>query len=197
MLSLNGNSIEGIENLDGLWIEDLHLQANRLRVISGLSQLSVLKTLDLSKNKISKLRGLERIESLRFLKLSLNEIGKVEQLKYVEDLSLLTELDLCFNPIQNRKYYRLQVLFHIPQLRSLDGMEILSEEKIKAENLHGLDLKDRELIFASLLPEEKFVDRRIHLLEDIPPETESESEEIDFIEQKMRVGHEGGKFCIS
>ena len=29
----------------------------------------------------------------------------------------------------------------------LDGVEILSEEKIKAENLHGLDLKDRETIF--------------------------------------------------
>lgn len=66
----------------------------------------------------------------------------------------------------------------------------MSEEKIKAENLHGLDLNDRELIFQNLLPEEKFVDRRIHLVDDIPLESESEPENIDFIEQKVdpRVG---------
>jgi Leucine-rich repeat (LRR) protein len=56
-------------------------------------------TLDLSKNKIEKLKGLESIESLRFLNLSLNRIHKVLQLRYVEHLPLLTELDLCYNPI--------------------------------------------------------------------------------------------------
>ena len=117
--------------------------------------------------------------------LSLNLINKVGQLIHIENLPLLTELDLCFNPIQNKKHYRLQVLFHIPQLRSLDGVEILSEEKIKAENLHGLDLNDREFIFTSLLPEEKFVDRRIYSVEDVPLESESEPENIDFIQQKI------------
>ena len=67
-------------------------------------------------------------------------------------------------------------------MRSLDGVEVLSEEKIKAENLHGLDLNDREVIFNSVLPEEKFIDRRIHLVADIPLESESEPENIDFIE---------------
>ena len=70
-------------------------------------------------------------------------------------------------------------------MRKLDGVEILSEEKIKAENLHGLDLNDRELIFKNLLPEENFVDRRIHLVEDVPLESESEPEQIDFIEQRF------------
>ena len=93
-------------------------------------------------------------------------------------------MDFCCNPIQNRKFYRLQVLFHIPQLRSLDGVVITPEDKIKAENLHGLDLGDRELIFQSLLPEEKFVDRRINVVDDIPMESESEPEQISFIEQR-------------
>jgi len=43
----------------------------------------------------------------------------------------------------------------------IDGVEITNEEKVKGENLHGFDLQDREIIFKSLLPEEKFVDRRI------------------------------------
>jgi len=54
----------------------------------------------------------------------------------------------------------------------LDGVEITSEEKVKAENLHGYDLQDREIIFKSLLPEEKFIDRRIACIEDVPQESD-------------------------
>jgi hypothetical protein len=65
----------------------------------------------------------------------------------------------------------------MPQLRLIDGVEITNEEKVKAENLHGYDFQDREIIFKSLLPEEKFVDRRISMIEDVVPESESESYE--------------------
>ena len=54
-----------------------------------------------------KLRGLEQIESLRFLNLSLNQVYKVRQLRYIEQLPLLTELEFCFNPIMDKKLYRL------------------------------------------------------------------------------------------
>ncbi len=77
MLSLYGNSIDLIENLDGLYIEDLYLAANRLKSITGLNNLPVLKTLDLSKNSIVKTKGLENIETLRFLNLSVNNINKI------------------------------------------------------------------------------------------------------------------------
>ena len=93
-------------------------------------------------------------------------------MRYIEQLPLLTELEMCFNPIMDKKLYRLQVLFHIPQLRMLDGMEIQAEEKVKAENLHGVDLADRETIFKALLPQENFVDRRLNVYEDIEPESE-------------------------
>ena len=43
----------------------------------------------------------------------------------------------------------------------LDGVEIIAEEKVKAENLHGQDLNDRDKIFKAMLPQENFVDRRI------------------------------------
>ena len=59
----------------------------------------------------------------------------------------------------------------------IDGVEITSEEKVKAENLHGFDFQDREIIFKSLLAEEKFVDRRIAAIEEVPPESDSENEE--------------------
>jgi hypothetical protein len=54
-------------------------------------------------------------------------------------------------------------------------------------------LNDRELIFSSLLPEEKFVDRRIHIVQDIPLESESDSDNIEFIEQRVAPGIDGSK----
>ena len=54
----------------------------------------------------------------------------------------------------------------------LDGAEIVPDEKIKAENLHGVDQKDREKIFKGTLPQETFVDRRICVFEDIELESD-------------------------
>lgn len=189
VLSLNGNNIQDIENLDHLHIEELYLSTNHITVIFGLQFLPALHTLDLSKNEIERMRGLEYVETLRFLNLSLNQVRKITQLRFIENLPLITEVDFCFNPIQNVKHYRFQVLYHIPQLRALDGTETTSEEKIKAENLHGLDLNDRELIFKNLLAEETFVDRRISKFEEIEVESESD-EDIKFIEaaQKSSMG---------
>ena len=59
----------------------------------------------------------------------------------------------------------------------LDGVDIMAEEKVKAENLHGVDLADKHTIFTSLLPEEKFVDRRMSQIEELEPESEDPDEE--------------------
>ena len=70
-------------------------------------------------------------------------------------------------------------MYHIPQLRMLDGVDIIAEEKVKAENLHGVDRNDRETIFKSLLPQEKFIDRRMQIIEEIEVESEDpESEDL-------------------
>lgn len=178
VLSLTANQIQKIENLPNLWLEELNLSANQLTKIEGLETLPVLRSLDLSKNQITKLKGLETIESLKSLNMSLNTISKINQLRYIKNLPLLTDVDFSVNPLQERKYYKLQCLFHMPQLRTIDGVMITSEEKIKAENLHGFDLQSREIIFKTLLPEEKFVDRRIGTIEQVPGESESEGEEV-------------------
>ena len=56
----------------------------------------------------------------------------------------------------------------------LDGTDIIAEEKVKAENLHGTDLNDREKIFKAMLPQESFVDRRISVYEDVEEESDDE-----------------------
>lgn len=118
-------------------------------------------------------------------------VYKVRQLRYIEQLPLLTELEFCFNPIMDKKLYRLQVLFHIPQLRMLDGMEIQAEEKVKAENLHGVDLSDRETIFKALLPQENFVDRRLNVFEDIEVESEDNDDIMRPVQQPVTASMSG------
>ena len=54
-----------------------------------------------------RLKGLENLKQLRFLYLSANYINKVKEIKYIENLPYLSELELCFNPIQSKKFYRL------------------------------------------------------------------------------------------
>ena len=69
-------------------------------------------------------------------------------MKYIENLPLLTEVDFCVNPLQSCKFYRLQCLFHMPQLRMLDGVQITSEDKVKAENMIEVPYKYCEDLFA-------------------------------------------------
>ena len=70
----------------------------------------------------------------------------------------------------------------------LDGVEIIAEEKVKAECLHGVDRVDRETIFSSMLPQEKFVDRRLNMIEDLEVESEDpESEENSGVSATLHV----------
>lgn len=77
--------------------------------------------LDLSINKLRKLGGLVNLVALRELRLAKNGIRHIRQVDYLENLMFLTILDLSYNPLQERKYYRLQVVYKLPMLRQLDG----------------------------------------------------------------------------
>ena len=88
------------------------------------------------------------------------------------------------------------------QLRSLDGIKISPEESVKAENLYGIisyiskikillgkELEDKQRAFNKILPEEEFVDRRIHKLEIIDPESDSDEENLQFIDKYDKKGN--------
>lgn len=78
----------------------------------------------------------------------------MKELHHLESLSYLSILDLCFNLIQQRRFYRFQALFILPQLRILDGMSISAEEIVKAECFYGLEKEERKNIFKKILEEE-------------------------------------------
>lgn len=50
-----------------------------------------------------------------------------------------------------------------------------AEDKIKAENLFGLDLDDRRALFEEIFPGQEFVDRRVHTFEMLDFESDSDN----------------------
>lgn len=59
----------------------------------------------------------------------------------------LNVLDFSYNPLQERKYYRLQVIYKLPMLGLLDGSPLSGDEVVKAESLYGLDVEEKYNIF--------------------------------------------------
>jgi protein phosphatase 1 regulatory subunit 7 len=149
---------------------------NKIRSISGLDNLNTLLELNLSRNLIVRLKGLQGLANLRYLYLSSNLISRAKQVAYISELPFLTDVDFCYNEVQNRKFYRFQILFYLPQLRILDGQEVTYYEKVKADILFGADSDNKKEIFKTFLPEEQFMDRRLFVAEQIDPESDSDEE---------------------
>jgi protein phosphatase 1 regulatory subunit 7 len=110
-LDLSYNQIEFIENLDHLNLKKLNLMNNCIRNITGLDNLTSLLELNLSKNYISRLKGLQYLTNLRYLYVSSNLLSRAKQVAYISELPYLTDVDFCFNDVQNRKFYRYQVYY--------------------------------------------------------------------------------------
>lgn len=175
-LSLNSNKITRISRMP-ICLQYLDLGNNLITKINkNFDKLIFLRSLDLSFNKITSLRGLEELESLMTLKLQENLIRKVNTLDHLVDLALLTYLDLTGNIVCSKQHYRLRVAFKLPQLASLDGVNVAAEEKIKAENLYGLDVEDRKALFEQIFPGQNFIDRRLVTSEMLDLESDSEEE---------------------
>jgi hypothetical protein len=101
----------------------------------------------------------------------------------------LAVLDLCFNPIQKVSYYQAQLIYLLPQITILDGKTLNCVDFVKSENFFGKDLEARKRIFESILPEETFIDRRIHAADFLDPESGSEIEEdIEFVDKYDKEG---------
>jgi hypothetical protein len=150
--------------------------------VKGLGRLEQLRVLELSVNRIRRLSGLVNLVSLRELRLGRNCVRHVRQIDYLENLMYLDSLDLCYNPLQERKYYRLQVLYKLPMLRLLDGSPLTPEQVVRAESLYGLDVEEKYGIFKKHLAEEEFIDRRIHKSELVEAETDSEGEDNNLVD---------------
>ncbi|XP_060930703.1 leucine-rich repeat and guanylate kinase domain-containing protein [Limanda limanda] len=133
-LSLACNKISTIHGLDNLPLSHLCLRGNQLERIEGLENLKSLQVLDLSLNSLSSLSGLQNLHLLGSVNLEKNLICEIQECKHIHDLSLLRDLNLLHNPVQEQRDYRLSVVYLLQHLTLLDQEKVTAREKVASVN---------------------------------------------------------------
>lgn len=111
-LSLNGNAIQSIDNLQCLSnLEQLSLRKNNISVcVDWHVKFGNIVTLNLSENKIVSLMGLRKLFCLVNLNLSGNQIADMAEVDHLAKLPNLEHLILTGNPLCGEVDYRVRVL---------------------------------------------------------------------------------------
>ncbi|XP_066543674.1 dynein axonemal assembly factor 11 isoform X2 [Amia ocellicauda] len=138
-VSLHQQDIEKIEHIDR-WCRDLkilYLQNNLIPKIENVSRLKKLEYLNLALNNIERIENLEGCESLQKLDLTVNFVGELSTVESLRNNIHIRELFLVGNPCTEFQGYRQYVVAALPQLKWLDGKEIVRSERIQA--LQGLE----------------------------------------------------------
>lgn len=136
-LSLHQEDIEKIEHIQN-WCRDLKIllmQNNLIDKLQNLFKLKKLEYLNLALNNIERIENLDGLESLNKLDLTLNFIGELTSVSNLKANYHLNELILTGNPCCDYPGYRAFVIAVLPQLKTLDGVDIKRSEKIVAEKL--------------------------------------------------------------
>ncbi|KAM6896120.1 leucine-rich repeat and guanylate kinase domain-containing protein [Lycodopsis pacificus] len=133
-LSLEHNRVSRVGGLDRLPLTHLFLRGNQLERVEGLDNLKSLQVLDLSLNRIAALSGLHNLQALGSINLERNLISEIQECKHVHDLSLLRDLNLLGNPVQEQPDYRSAVIFLLQHLTVLDQEKVTAEEKVSSVN---------------------------------------------------------------
>jgi len=106
---------------------------NQLAEAVCLRQLPKLTQLSLEENQLDSLDTFSSLQSLVELYLCGNLLEELRSVLLLRSLPLLAALDLSGNELCSAQDYRLYVIFHLKQLRVLDGITISPAEQASAE----------------------------------------------------------------
>ncbi|XP_054386673.2 leucine-rich repeat-containing protein 9 isoform X4 [Pongo abelii] len=161
--SFSNNNLTKMEGLEScINLEELTLDGNCISKIEGISKMTKLTrlsinnnlltgweqhtfdnmlhlhSLSLENNRITSLSGLQKSFTLVELYISNNYIAVNQEMYNLKGLCNLVILDMCGNIIiWNQENYRLFVIFHLPELKALDGIPIEPPETESAKDLFG------------------------------------------------------------
>ncbi|KFO22867.1 Leucine-rich repeat-containing protein 9 [Fukomys damarensis] len=140
-LTLDGNCISKIEGISKLTkLTRLSINNN---LLAGLEKPTFdnmlhLHFLSLENNRITSLSGLQKIFTLIELYISNNYIAVNQEIYNLKGLCNLVILDMHGNVVVcNEENYRLFVIYHLPELKALDGISIKTPETETAKDLFG------------------------------------------------------------
>ncbi|KAL1791201.1 leucine-rich repeat-containing protein 9 isoform X1 [Sigmodon hispidus] len=140
-LTLDGNCISKIEGIARLTkLSRLSMNNN---LLTGLEKHTFdnmlhLHSLSLENNRITSLSALQKMFTLIELYVSNNYIAVNQEIYNLKGLCNLVILDMYGNIIiWNQENYRLFVIFHLSELKALDGISIEPPEIESAKDLFG------------------------------------------------------------
>lgn len=103
-LDVSFNLISNTRGLNGLNLRFLNMNNNEITEIEDeFESLTELMILLINRNFIANLEHLRKLQKLRVLDLGNNKISAFNEIENLQDLLFLSEIDLCHNPIQERK----------------------------------------------------------------------------------------------
>ncbi|CAH8475518.1 unnamed protein product [Schistosoma turkestanicum] len=142
-LSLEFNCIQSIENINHLKnLQCLLLSNNHITRIDQF-QLDCLnhhlRVLSLRSNQIEQINGIIFCQQLIELYLGNNQLNDFKCILHLKKLPNLSILELSNNPLVDTiNHYRYQVIYYLKSIKSLDNMEITSNELCQSKELfHG------------------------------------------------------------
>ncbi|XP_029808042.1 leucine-rich repeat-containing protein 9 [Suricata suricatta] len=140
-LTLDGNCISKIEGISKLTkLTRLSINNNLLNGLEKhiFDNMLHLHSLSLENNRITSLSGLQKAFTLIELYISNNYIALNQEIYNLKGLCNLVILNIYGNIIVwNQENYRLFVIFHLPELKALDGIAIEPPETECAKDLFG------------------------------------------------------------
>lgn len=178
-ISLHQESIEKLEYLQD-WcpkLKILLLQNNLIAKIENINKLKSLTYLNLALNNIEVIENLERCESLEKLDLTLNFIGQLTSVENLVNNYNLQNLFLTGNPCTDFDNYRDFVIATLPQLSTLDGVEIDRSERIKA--LQNLSMIRPDILFEQENYKHQRIKQKTRLEKEIQYKWQNEYQHMD------------------
>ena len=148
-LDLRGYKISIIENLSATndQFGSIDLSDNSISKIESLPKLMRLHSLMLINNRVTSIEKDFAINcpNLENLILTNNKISNIEEIDNLCSCKSLVRLSLVDNMITKLKYYRLYVIYNLPNLRVLDFQQVKSKERQAAKELFTSE-KGKKLI---------------------------------------------------
>jgi len=120
-------------------LQRLLVSQNPIEAVTGLEVLESLVLVDFSETQIGSMKGLDNHPLLAdiFASASLVEGELDDEIALLQTLPLLRTLYLQGNGIAESEAYRHRILYNLATILDLDGVQVMSEEKVAAQNFHG------------------------------------------------------------
>ncbi|KAJ1498474.1 Leucine-rich repeat-containing protein 23, partial [Coelomomyces lativittatus] len=192
-LEVRGNQLNTLHLLQLPKLDKLYLGGNQLTDLQFLRNKPSLTLLHLRDNKLRSLPiNLDENLSLIYLNLRNNQIESFSELEKLKSFIHLSKLVLLENPCCEQPNYRSNVIYRLPQLKTLDKESIRDEEREEAEKLR-LEIERMEQERCRKEKEDAEALRKQQEKEETPVEEASEASKQDEINQNAETQEQGEK----